>query len=112
VARAHLGDPYVYGAAGPHAFDCSGFVQFVYRQAVGRTLPRVGYAQYAVAKPEKRSAAQVGDLVAFYSGGSIYHVAIYAGHGTIYHAPHTGTVVQRAPIYSGNVRFARLLPRV
>jgi len=111
VARAHVGDPYVYGAAGPHAFDCSGFVQFVYRQATGRTLPRVGSAQFAAARPESRHAARPGDIVAFYSGGYIYHVAIYAGHGMIYHAPHTGTVVHRAPIFSGNVRFGRLLPR-
>jgi cell wall-associated NlpC family hydrolase len=111
VARAHVGDPYVYGAAGPHAFDCSGFVQYVYRHATGRLLPRVGSAQYAVGRPEPRGAARPGDLVAFFSGGYIYHVAIYAGHGMIYHAPHTGTVVQRQAIFSGNVRFARLLPR-
>jgi cell wall-associated NlpC family hydrolase len=111
VARAHVGDPYVYGAAGPYAFDCSGFVQYVYHHATGRLLPRVGSAQYAVGHPISRSQARPGDLIAFYSGGYIYHVAIYAGHGMMYHAPHTGTVVQKAPIYSSNVRFARLLPR-
>jgi cell wall-associated NlpC family hydrolase len=111
VARAQVGDPYVYGAAGPNAFDCSGFVQYVYHHATGRLLPRVGSAQYAVGHPISRSQARPGDLIAFYSGGYIYHVAIYAGHGMMYHAPHTGTVVHKAPIYSGNVRFARLLPR-
>jgi cell wall-associated NlpC family hydrolase len=111
VARAQVGDPYVYGAAGPNAFDCSGFVQYVYHQATGRLLPRVGSAQYAVGHPISRSQARPGDLIAFYSGGYIYHVAIYAGHGLMYHAPHTGTVVHKERIYSSNVRFARLLPR-
>jgi cell wall-associated NlpC family hydrolase len=111
VARAQVGDPYVYGAAGPNAFDCSGFVQYVYHHATGRMLPRVGSAQYAVGHPISRSQARPGDLIAFYSGGYIYHVAIYAGHGLMYHAPHTGTVVHKEPIYSSNVRFARLLPR-
>jgi cell wall-associated NlpC family hydrolase len=111
VAHAQVGDPYVYGAAGPNAFDCSGFVQYVYHHATGRMLPRVGSAQYAVGHRVSRSQARPGDLIAFYSGGYIYHVAIYAGHGLMYHAPHTGTVVHKEPIYSRNVRFARLLPR-
>ncbi len=60
VAHAHVGDPYVYGAAGPHAFDCSGYVQYVYRHATGRVLPRVGSAQFAVGRPESAQRSPSG----------------------------------------------------
>src|SRR3954454_8338546 len=50
VARSQRGKPYVWGAAGPRAFDCSGYVQWVYRHALGRTLPHYTDSQYAATK--------------------------------------------------------------
>ena len=49
----------------------------------------------------KRSNARRGDLVFFYGDGGVYHVAIYAGHGYIWHAPYSGTRVRRDHIYVG-----------
>lgn len=92
-AASRIGMPYVWGATGPRAFDCSGLVQWAYSH-VGRALPRTTsfqrYAGVSVSGPLRR-----GDLVLAYGDS---HVAIYAGHGMVIVAPHTGTVVQRQPL--------------
>jgi cell wall-associated NlpC family hydrolase len=111
VARAQFGDPYVYGAAGPNSFDCSGYTMYVYRNAIGKSLPHNAGTQYYRGHHISRAQARPGDLVFFHSGGSIYHAAIWAGHGYIYHAPHSGTVVHKAPLFSSNVWFARFVKR-
>jgi cell wall-associated NlpC family hydrolase len=111
VARAQFGDPYAYGAAGPSAFDCSGYTMYVYQRALGKYLPHNASTQYYRGQHISRSQARPGDLVFFHSGGYIYHAAIWAGHGYIYHAPHTGTVVHRDRLFSGNVWFARFIKR-
>lgn len=111
TARAHFGDPYVYGAAGPHAFDCSGFTMFVYRQAAGIALPHQSGEQYQRATRITRAEARPGDLVFFHSGGSVYHAAIYAGHGYVVHAPSSGRVVQRERIWSSNISYGRVIHR-
>lgn len=97
AARRLLGDPYVYGATGPGSFDCSGLVQYVYRQ-LGITLPRTSEEQYGVGTAVSAGDLQPGDLV--FSAGSDGtasspgHVGIYAGSGQVIVAPHTGTDVQ------------------
>jgi cell wall-associated NlpC family hydrolase len=111
VARNQFGDPYRYGAAGPSAFDCSGYTLFVYAKATGKSLPHLASGQYRMGRHISRAQARPGDLVFFHSGGSIYHAAIYAGHGDVYHSPHSGTVVQRDPIWTSSVYYARILPR-
>lgn len=111
VARDQFGDPYVYGAAGPSAFDCSGFTLYVYRQATGMSLPHRATSQYQMGKPISRSEARPGDLVFFHSGGDIYHASIYAGNGDILHVSRPGTVVGRDPIWSSSVYFARLIQK-
>ena len=111
VARAQFGDPYSYGAAGPNAFDCSGYTMYVYRHAIGRSLPHSAGAQYAIGQHISRAQARPGDLVFFHSGGYIYHAAIWDGNGYIYHAPHTGTVVHKARLFSNSVWFARFIRR-
>lgn len=111
IARDHFGDPYVYGAAGPHAFDCSGYTMFVYRQATGISLPHQSGEQYQRATRISRADARPGDLVFFHSGGSVYHAAIYAGHGYILHAPSTGRVVQRERMWTSSVWFGRVINR-
>lgn len=89
IARRYVGYPYVYGAAGPNAFDCSGFTQFVYRQ-VGISLTRSAASQYNTPGTRVRSysALQPGDLMFFANtaGPGITHVGIYAGNGQMIHA--------------------------
>lgn len=107
LASLHAGQPYVYGAAGPAAFDCSGLTSYVYRQ-LGHPIPRVAGDQYAATYHVSQSAAQPGDLIFFYSGSYVYHVGIYAGHGMIWHAPHTGTVVQLSTLWTSAYLVGRV----
>lgn len=109
VAYAYqkLGSPYVWGAAGPDAFDCSGLAQAAYR-AAGISLPRTTYAQINAGHRVSRSALSPGDLVFFYSGVS--HVGIYVGNGQMIHAPNPSAPVRLAPIdempFAGAARVA------
>jgi len=97
VAYAYqkLGSPYVWGATGPDAFDCSGLTQAAYRSA-GVSLPRTTYAQIDAGRRVSRSELLPGDLVFFYSG--ISHVGIYVGDGQMIHAPNPTAPVRLAPI--------------
>jgi cell wall-associated NlpC family hydrolase len=108
IAASLTGRPYSYAAAGPNAFDCSGFTQYVFRK-VGISLPHNANAQNSYGTGVSRSAARPGDLVFFLSGGHAYHVGIYAGNGYMYDAPHSGTTVGLHKVYGGTVAFRRLL---
>jgi len=90
IALQYLGTPYVWGASGPSAFDCSGFTSFVYSQ-VGVSLPHNAAAQYGYGVPVSRDQLEPGDLV-FFDG--LGHVGLYIGGGQFVHAPHTGDVVK------------------
>ncbi len=79
VARNQKGDPYVYGASGPNAFDCSGLTRFVYKQATGMSLQHSSSAQSRRGERISRKQARPGDLVFMYNSGGVYHAAIYAG---------------------------------
>jgi cell wall-associated NlpC family hydrolase len=103
LARTHIGQPYVYGAAGPYSFDCSGLVQYVHRQA-GISIPRTTETQLAAARPISKSAAQPGDIV--FIGN--YHVGIYVGGGQMIDAPKTGDVVRQRPIWTSAYTIGRL----
>ncbi|MER5523927.1 NlpC/P60 family protein [Streptomyces sp. NPDC002677] len=94
-AYSKLGSPYVWGATGPNAFDCSGLAQAAYRSA-GVSIPRTTYAQIDAGRRVSRSELQPGDLVFFYSG--ISHVGIYIGNGQMIHAPNPSAPVRIAPI--------------
>lgn len=94
LATAELGKPYVYGAEGPGAFDCSGLVQWVYSH-VGIGLPRTAAAQQAATTPTSQPAP--GDLV--FWGEPAYHVGIYLGAGQVLDAPHTGAKVQTRAVW-------------
>jgi len=94
AALSKLGSPYEYGAAGPGSFDCSGLVQWAYKQA-GVSVPRTSQAQAGVGTPVAQQDLQPGDIVAFYGGG---HVGIYAGNGNVVHAPDYGQPVKVAPM--------------
>ncbi|MEU6278975.1 NlpC/P60 family protein [Streptomyces sp. NPDC047028] len=106
-AYSKLGSPYVWGATGPDAFDCSGLAQAAYRSA-GVSLPRTTYAQIDAGRRVSRSELQPGDLVFFYSG--ISHVGIYVGNGQMIHAPNPSAPVRLAPIdlmpFAGATRVA------
>ena len=104
-AKAQLGKPYVFGAAGPNAFDCSGLTMMAWR-AAGVSLPHLVSAQYnAVAHKVSISELEPGDLVMFYNMG---HVGIYAGNGMVIHAPRPGKTVEYLPMkympFAGAVR--------
>ncbi|MGV9277559.1 NlpC/P60 family protein [Streptomyces griseosporeus] len=94
-AYSKLGSPYVWGATGPDAFDCSGLVQAAYRSA-GVSLPRTTYAQIDAGRRVSRAELLPGDLVFFYSG--ISHVGLYIGNGQMIHAPNPSAPVRIAPI--------------
>ncbi|MET9432846.1 NlpC/P60 family protein [Streptomyces sp. NPDC006551] len=94
-ARGQLGKPYVWGATGPSAYDCSGLTQAAWR-AAGVALPRTTYTQINAGQRVSRSELAPGDLVFFYSG--ISHVGLYIGGGQMIHAPRPGAPVRVAPI--------------
>lgn len=99
VALNQLGDPYRYGAAGPRAFDCSGLLQYSFRQA-GIRLPRTSRAQASHARRISKSNLRRGDLMFFHNGGRVYHAAIFVkrtnGRVLMVHSPGSGKRVQRA----------------
>jgi cell wall-associated NlpC family hydrolase len=108
LASLQKGKPYVYGAAGPYSFDCSGFAQYVYRQ-LGRYLPRTAQQQFNSTIRVPQSAKQPGDLIFFGTPDNIYHMGIYAGNGYMWAAPRTGDVVKYEPIYSSRYYVGRVL---
>ena len=95
-AIALLGLPYVWGGESTQTgFDCSGMVQYVYRE-VGIDLPRVAQNQYdAGPAVPPGSTVEPGDLVFFGAGtNDVSHVGLYVGDGLMIDAPHTGSVVR------------------
>jgi cell wall-associated NlpC family hydrolase len=96
-ALAQVGDAYVYGAAGPSAFDCSGLTMMAWAQA-GVALPHSSSAQMGSGTPVSTSALQPGDLVFYYS--PVSHVGIYIGNGMLAHAANPSTGVRVDPVGS------------
>ncbi|MFD0362542.1 NlpC/P60 family protein [Nocardia sp. GCM10030253] len=99
-----IGDPYVWGATGPSQFDCSGLVQWAFKQ-VGKNVPRTSSQQAGYGTPVDREDLQPGDVVFFYS--DITHVGIYAGNGLMLHASTFGVPVAVAPMGSTPYHSAR-----
>lgn len=86
VAMQYQGVPYQYGGVSPQGFDCSGFIQYVYRQ-VGVELPRTTYAQSSAGAQVAQGQLQPGDLLIFSIGGvAMSHAGIYIGGGQFVHA--------------------------
>jgi len=97
TANKYRGIPYIYGAESASAFDCSGFVRWVYREATGLELPRSSRAYIGVGQRISPTAAKAGDIFVFDTvGGAPSHVAIYAGDNKFIHAvsagPRTGVI--------------------
>ncbi len=95
-AKKFIGTPYVWGGTSPSGFDCSGFVQYVYRNAAGIELPRVDVDQMKVGTPVSRNNLQPGDLISPHPG----HIGIYIGGGNVIHSPKAGDVVKISTIES------------
>lgn len=110
VEKYGKGKPYVWGASGPDAFDCSGLVMYALRKAFGKSFPHYSGAQYNATTPV--SNPQPGDLVFFGPGGSD-HVGVYAGGGKYWSAmspssnPNIGmSAVKDGP--SSNISYRRV----
>jgi len=107
AAISRLGYPYIWGAAGPTSFDCSGLVMWAYQQ-VGISLPHYTGSQWNSGVHVARSDLEPGDLVFFFS--NISHVGMYIGNGMMIDAPNFGEDVKVQPIYwnefVGAVRIA------
>jgi len=104
AAESKIGSPYVYGAAGPNAFDCSGLTSWSYRQA-GKTIPRDSYGQLGGGTPVASLAqAKAGDILIFNGGG---HAGIYDGKGGFVHSSTEGVPVKRDPVKEWNLTGIR-----
>jgi peptidoglycan DL-endopeptidase CwlO len=103
AAEAEIGKPYVWAAAGPNSFDCSGLTMRAWG-AAGVSLPHYTNAQYAATNHVSRSDMQPGDLIFFHS--DLHHVGIYIGGGMFVHAQNSATGVVVSPIagwWSGSI---------
>ncbi|RNL81249.1 NlpC/P60 family protein [Nocardioides marmorisolisilvae] len=98
-AKAQLGDPYVWAAAGPDRWDCSGLTMMAWK-AGGVALPHYSAAQYQLTVHIGVGDLRPGDLVFWgTSPNTIHHVAMYIGDGKIIQAPRTGSYVEISGMY-------------
>ena len=107
-AKQQLGKPYIWGAAGPDSYDCSGLTMQAWK-AGGVTMDHWTGSQYAQTRPIHLSDVQPGDLI-FYN--QMQHVALYIGDGKIIHAPHAGSTVQIEDMYYWRTDMAATRPGV
>ena len=111
LANKLIGKPYVYGAEGPNAFDCSGFTYYVYKNAAGITLPRTSAAQSKYGTTVSKSNLQPGDLIFFDTQGSnnggVSHVGLYVGNGQMIHASSSSKQMKKVSINTSywNTRY-------
>jgi peptidoglycan DL-endopeptidase CwlO len=108
-AKTKLGLPYVWGAEGPRAYDCSGLVQDAYRRA-GVELPRTTYDLISVGTPVPRSEIREGDIVLsnFSAPGRPEHVQLAVSPTTVIEAPRPGGHVQYSSIPTGHIVVKRV----
>jgi peptidoglycan DL-endopeptidase CwlO len=103
TACAQIGEPYVWGAEGPDAFDCSGLTKYSWGKA-GVTLTHHTADQWDETRYVSSSEARAGDLVFFYS--DLHHVGLYLGNGKMVHAPRAGKPVQVTSVGSSYMPVA------
>jgi len=111
AAKSVIGAPYVFGAAGPSSFDCSGLTMWAWAQA-GVSLPHSALAQLGSLPHVPLSAVEPGDII--YYGSTSPHVALYIGGGSIIHARHPGPggQVQYDSMYGYDTPWAAMRPGV
>jgi peptidoglycan DL-endopeptidase CwlO len=100
-ALSQVGKPYLYGGAGPNAYDCSGLAMVAWSKA-GVSLDHYTGSQVLEGKPVARNALQPGDLVFFGTANDVYHVGLYVSGdqgGLMVDAPHTGAFVRVEQIW-------------
>jgi peptidoglycan DL-endopeptidase CwlO len=101
-AMAQLGEPYVWAAAGPDSWDCSGLTMRAWRTA-GVYLPHYSVAQYEQVRHISADELRPGDLIFWADDasdpGTIFHVALYIGDGRMIHAPRPGRPVTIDSVY-------------
>lgn len=102
-AKTFLGLPYVWGGTTPSGFDCSGYMQYIFKNA-GVKLPRVAREQQNVGVQIPVSEVQPGDLI--FWGKPAHHVAMYIGNGQYIHAPQTGDVIKISKMNPSGVTSA------
>jgi len=111
IAYLQRGKPYVYGAAGPRAFDCSGLVKYVYGR-LGHSLPHSSRLMYRHVRHISHRAMRPGDIIFMNVNGGgpsgIDHVGIYAGHGYWWVARHTGTTITRQYLWTSHYWVGRV----
>ncbi|MGH4140844.1 NlpC/P60 family protein [Clostridium sp.] len=105
-ASNFLGTPYVWGAAGPQYFDCSGFMQYVYAH-FGVNIGRTTYEQINDGTYVARENLQAGDLILFGSESNPHHVGMYVGNNSYIHAPSTGDVIKISALTRSDYLTAR-----
>lgn len=91
-AQAQIGKPYVWGAAGPDSFDCSGLVSYAITGKFEHTWSTADIIHWPQISADQ---AQPGDIVI-----NSHHTGVYIGNGQMIHAPHTGDVVKISPVHS------------
>ncbi|WP_314575341.1 NlpC/P60 family protein [Enterococcus gilvus] len=106
-ARAQIGKPYAWGAAGPNAFDCGGLVKYVYKQATNTDLPMGTTNQEKYGTEASLGSLQPGDLLFYGNRGATYHVGIYVGNNQMIHSPQPGQTVKAVDITYFYPNFAR-----
>lgn len=96
TAKSKIGKPYVWGAAGPNAFDCSGFVDYTYRQ-IGRDFPGriTTWTARRLGRSVRHEKLQAGDMIINNYG---QHMSLYVGDGVAIESPHSGAYVRYSPV--------------
>ncbi|WP_052356888.1 C40 family peptidase [[Clostridium] dakarense] len=95
-----IGKPYVWGANGPNAFDCSGLVRYIYKTELGKDIPRVSYDQSKFGQAVEKKDLQPGDLVFFdtMKKGKVSHVGMYIGNDEFIHASNPRDGVKKSKL--------------
>jgi cell wall-associated NlpC family hydrolase len=114
IALGQQGKPYVWGATGPDAFDCSGLIVYAWRMAGYQPTVRTSQQMYRVADPVQLGSERPGDLLfTHFEGGGPGHVLIVVRPGLAVQAPRTGDVVKVTPYSAdGGWVVGRLRPEV
>lgn len=100
LIESKIGNKYVWGSVGPDSFDCSGLVQYVYKNALGKNLPRTSYEQSKVGVLVNKKDLQVGDLIFFdtMGKGRVSHVGMYVGNNEFVHASNEKSGIKKSKL--------------